>query len=354
MAQQVNGAAIVVGGAVAKGAFAAGALAYVTEKLQQENRPIRSLVGTSSGALNATKIACGVRAGEPARAANELVELWLSTARARKFAEIDPWSALVWHGISGSDKVMEILEKACPIPESPEHLRSVALRIVVATLRGGPQAHTSFEQVERFQDADFENGELRERMFQAAAASAAVPYAFKPVSLSDVGACVDGGLVNNTPIKEAIAHDPNIDRVIVIVAEPADMRLSEKRAESLANVSLAVRLLDMTVNERLARDLQEAKDVNDWLETLDGLVADGQMTSAVRKKVIESLYHRDARDFRHIDLIEIRPAAELPGNPFKGFFCDRLRSEYVNRGREAADKAWSERKDLDAGMQPTA
>jgi NTE family protein len=354
MERDARGAAIVVAGAVAKGAFAAGALAYVTERLHEEGTPIRSLVGTSSGALNATKMAHGVRAGDPVKAANELVTLWVEEARAGRVAQIDLLSAIVGHGVSGSEKVIEILEQTCPLPGSAEVLQPVALRIVVTRLDGDEQPHTSFEHVERFQDAEFEDTDKRRRMFSAAAASAAVPYAFKALRVADMGPCVDGGLVNNAPIKEAIAHDPSIDRIIVIVADPPRMRLSAQEANALANVPLGLRLLEIVVNERLVRDLEEAKDVNRWLASLDRLVKEGEMTPCARGEVIRSLYDRDPTQFRHLDLIEIRPRCELPGNPFSGFFRgSAFRSGYVKLGREAAKKAWLEHKELAARMRST-
>ena len=348
MTENVKGAAIVVGGAVAKGAFAAGALAYVTEKLQREKTPIRALVGTSSGALNATKIANGVRMGEPVAAASELVELWLTKARAWDIAKLDPLSAIRWGGVSGSEKLIQILEEACPLPPPDAGLQPVALRIVVTPLQGDKQPHTSFEHVERFRDAELEDAASRKRMFEAAAASAAFPFAFKPVRMSGLGPCLDGGIVNNTPIKEAIAHDPDIDRVFVILADPAKMRLSEEKARSLAGLPLGLRLLEMLINERLFRDLDEARDVNAWLAALDRMVEQEKMSPGTRGEVIRALYHRDPSEFRHIDIIEIRPQEELKGHPFKAFFDADLRAEYIDLGRKAAERAWRLHEEADS------
>ncbi len=353
MTKNVRGAAIVVGGAVAKGAFAAGALAYVTEKLQRENTPIRALVGTSSGALNAVKIATGVRMGEPAEAADELVELWVKKARAWDIAKLDPISAIRWGGVSGSEELIRILEEACPLPAAGADLQPVALRIVVTPLQGDKEPHTSFEHVERFRDAELEHAASRKRMFNAAAASAAFPFAFKPVRMSGLGPCVDGGIVNNTPIKEAIAHDPDIDRVFVILADPAKMRLSEERARSLAGIPLGLRLVEMLINERFVRDLDEARDVNAWLAELDRLVEHEKLSPDTRGEVIRALYHRDPSEFRHLDLIEIRPQEELNGNPFKAFFDAKLRADYIDLGRKAAERAWRRHEKSGSGMRST-
>lgn len=334
-----RGAAIVIGGAVAKGAFAAGALAVLTEKLSEEGTPIRRLVGTSSGALNATMIAGGVRAGDPVDAAKKLTRLWEEKANVWRIVEPDLASWLHRRGLSGTGRIIDLLEAECPGPASPP-AAPVSLRIVVTPLAGVDPKRTTFEHVERFEGPDLDDKEKRDRVFQAAAASAAFPFAFEPVALHGVGPCVDGGVVNNTPIGEAIDRDPEIDVVYVISVDPAEMSLKQKDAEALGGVDLALRLVEMLIDERLTRDLAEARAVNAWVETLKRLVATGALTPAARDEVVHGLYpNRVPAAFRHIEIVEIRPEQQLKGNPFKGFFDGALRHSYVEQGRMAAHAA---------------
>jgi predicted acylesterase/phospholipase RssA len=334
-----RGAAIVIGGAVAKGAFAAGALAVLTEKLSEEGTPIRRLVGTSSGALNATMIAGGVRAGDPVDAAKKLTRLWEEKANVWRIVEPDLASWLHRRGLSGTGRIIDLLEAECPGPASPP-AAPVSLRIVVTPLAGVDPKRTTFEHVERFEGPDLDDKEKRDRVFQAAAASAAFPFAFEPVALHGVGPCVDGGVVNNTPIGEAIDRDPEIDVVYVISVDPAEMSLKQKDAEALGGVDLALRLVEMLIDERLTRDLAEARAVNAWVETLKRLVATGALTPAARDEVVHGLYpNREPAAFRHIEIVEIRPEQQLKGNPFKGFFDGALRHSYVEQGRMAAHAA---------------
>lgn len=80
--------------------------------------------------------------------------------------------------------------------------------------------------------------------------------------------------------------------------------------------------------------------VGTWLDVLDALQAAGTLTTAAREEVIRGLYpHRDPGTFRRLALVEIRPAAPLPGNPFTGFVRKGLRREYVALGRAAAQAA---------------
>lgn len=352
-----DGAAIVVAGAVAKGAFAAGALAYLTLKLRDEGTPIRAVLGTSSGALNATVLAAGVRARKSVSAAKELVRLWRDHARAGQILDADVWSAARFGGVSGSRRVVELLERACARLRPGASPAEVALRLVVAPLAGaapvpGSKAPTAFEAVERFEQRDFEDPARRDRIFQAAVASAAFPYAFKPVALEGLGPCVDGGIVNNTPIKEAIDGQADVGTVYVIVADAADAAMTAERAGDLHGVGLLTRLVEMLISERLVRDLAEASAVNRWLRTLDDLVRRRELTVAARANVIEGLYGRDAKTFRPLELVEIRPASPLEGGSFSGFFRADLRRAYLRSGWEAAHRACSARRPPRAPPRP--
>lgn len=334
------GAAIVVGGAVAKGAFAAGALSYLALRLRSEGTPIRALVGTSSGALNATVLAAGVRAGRQVTAAKELVRLWRDEGGILSVLDLDVASAVRLGGISGPRRVVGLLESACTRARAGNRRERVTLRVVVAPLAGVPGAETSFEAVERFHDTEFEDPDRRARMFRAAAASAAFPFAFRPVDLEGRGPAVDGGIVNNTPIAEAIERDPDVGTVYVVVAEPPDVSLPKERAADLHGVQLGSRLAEMLVNERLVRDLAEARAVNAWLETLDRLQEAGELSPAARRDVVEGLYHRPAADLRRLEIVEIRPGRPLHGSAFDGFFRPALRRAYLRAGWEAARDAF--------------
>ncbi len=340
MSSGARGAAIVVGGAVAKGAFAAGALAHVVDELQRAGMPIRALVGTSSGALNATVMAAGVQAGDPTAAARILTRMWTEDAGLTHVASFDLGSTLLGRGVSRSTRIIGMLEEACSTLVPPQGRPSpVALRIVVAPLAGVPGPRTSFEQVEAFGEGDFTSPEPRARMFRAAAASAAFPYAFEAVDLDGLGPCIDGGVVNNTPIKHAIDAFPDVGRVYVIVADPPDMHVDPARAARLGGLSLGLRIIEMLIDQRLVRDLAEARAVNAWLEKLDDLERRAEMTVVARREIVRALYDRDPAAVRRLELVEIRPEKELPGNPFSGFISRQLRVAYLEAGRRAAESA---------------
>jgi predicted acylesterase/phospholipase RssA len=93
---------------------------------------------------------------------------------------------------------------------------------------------------------------------------------FAPVDLPGVGLCVDGGAVNNTPIKEAIDNG-DVDRIIVVTAQPLEMHAPAH----LAGVTLVSHFAEILIDERLYDDLRFAETVNGYLRQLDALAQAG-------------------------------------------------------------------------------
>ena len=51
-----------------------------------------------------------------------------------------------------------------------------------------------------FRGEDLDDADARERLYTLVTASAAFPGLYTPITVPDLGACLDGGAVNNTPI----------------------------------------------------------------------------------------------------------------------------------------------------------
>src|SRR5688572_9522505 len=68
--------ALILAGAVANGAFEAGAI----DVLVKAGHSFRPIVAASSGGLNGTLFAAGIRSGKEPFAASELVRLWETSA----------------------------------------------------------------------------------------------------------------------------------------------------------------------------------------------------------------------------------------------------------------------------------
>ncbi|HSN97358.1 MAG TPA: patatin-like phospholipase family protein, partial [Candidatus Nanopelagicales bacterium] len=166
----VQGVAVVLAGAVAKGAFHAGVLAEIAAR----EIPVLKVVGTSAGALNGAVFARGVRARDERAAADLLVDLWASRAGLFDVFRVsvrDVWSA---RGLSSMQNVDAILREA--EGKLPPRGAPIQLEMVVSPLRGAPSEGDqpiTFEHVMRFRDEEIDT--RWDRICQAAAASAAFP-----------------------------------------------------------------------------------------------------------------------------------------------------------------------------------
>jgi NTE family protein len=325
--------AIILGGGVAKGAFGAGALA----ELGKAGLRVRRLVGTSSGAINAAFYARAVRSGAEREGGEELARIWIEEATLTDGFNVSLRGIAGAEGISTSAKLVSLLRRHIP-PSTGRH--PVDLRLVTTSLRGerGSLAPgkpgTTFEHVLRYGEAALDTSASLEGVFHGVAASAAFPGAFVPVPVEIDGeavSCVDGGATNNTPVKYAIEAAGEVDRIFVVAPYPALV----EGASGPRGLSLLSQLVDALIEERLYRDLREANSVNAALERLEEL-----LQPAVLAGVLRAL---EWSNRRRLELVELRPFAELSGGPFDGFVSRRLREQYVHAGRAAA-RAWLDRR----------
>jgi len=310
---------------VARGAFEAGAL----EVLAKRDVEIVRIVAASSGALNATVLAGGVCAGDVPRATAKLASLWETAATLGGVFDVNLGDVFRLEGVSDSSKLVRLLDSNVAPCADP---RPVQVKFVVTSLRGvqaniGAEAATTHELVFSFDESDFKNRERLTRVFGAATASAAFPIAFAPADLGpEYGPCVDGGVVNNTPMKYALGDD--IAAVVVIACSPQSLTLPTGHG----GMDLLGDFADILIDERLYRDLREAEDVNRSLERLDKLNLGGDELRRVKEAI-------GWTGRRQIEIVTIRPAEILPGNMFSGFTSGSLRQQYLGLGRDAANKA---------------
>lgn len=323
--------ALILAGGVAKGAFTSGALASLFDPAQNPAPPrVRRIVAASSGALNAAYLASAVQRCSEATAGFELESIWLEHASAARAFAPNLVGMLSLEGFSSGEKLLGILRRY--VRPSPARA-PVDLRLVVTTSAGevracvGPPA-TTYEHVCAFDETTFASEEALEELFAGVVASCAFPLAFLPAPVrirGELVPCFDGGLTNDSPIRYAL-DDPNVSRVFVISPFP---RVAHAHPSDERGAGLLAHLADVLVNERLYRDLREARQVNAALDRL----AYEFPTPYTRERVLAALGWEGRRQ---IEIVEIRPPFALEGNAFEGFFSRDLRESYVRAGEEAA------------------
>jgi NTE family protein len=323
---------LVLGGAVIRGAFEAGAL----EVIASRGIAIQRIVGASSGALNGAAYAAGVRARRERAAAREMVEVWEEEASLCGTLHPSLRAILRLQGISDQQKLLALLRRHVP-PSTVRDPAPIDLHIVLATLEG-VQGHvdgepaTTYSRILSFPCASFDAAEGLERVFVAATASAALPVLFAPVDVPGVGLCTDGGFVNNTPIFTALGPDPDDapDLVIVVTPTPAIFRTPREEPRGL---HLLAHGLDMVFAEWLYQDLRRATRQNEGLARLDAIAARRGWSPAVVSEIKAAF---DLDRARVVPIVSIRPEQMLPGTIFSGFTDPAVRRAYVRIGRERA------------------
>jgi predicted acylesterase/phospholipase RssA len=303
--------ALILAGAAAKGPYAAGALSSLAERSDLE---VTTVIGASSGALNGAVYAAGLRVGSAAEAARLLNRLW------RKEAQLP--------GILSRKRRVGIVREALGEFMDRKDERPVSLRVVLASLRGHRDAHgyVRSETVFDFGPDSFRNPERLDFMAEVCVASGAIPglFAPHPLSTEDGGADPgspywDGGTVNNTPLGLALKTSVDLDHLIVVTPD------ANQVAPGPFSRFSASRLITLLIDERLARDLHEARSFNEELTELS--------------KLVDARLLREKLGWRKLEILEIRPEQPLEGDLLKGFFFPGLRNDYLARGKEAADRA---------------
>jgi predicted acylesterase/phospholipase RssA len=99
---------VVLSGTVSKGAFEVGAL----KVLADQGIAVRRIVAVSSGALNGTAYAAGVRARREKAAAEEMATFWQTYGGIRDILHINFLDILSGRGLSDQDKLLAMLRTA--------------------------------------------------------------------------------------------------------------------------------------------------------------------------------------------------------------------------------------------------
>jgi NTE family protein len=192
--------ALVLSGGGAKGAWEAGAALALLEG----GLPVRLVAGSSSGALNAAMLTDG--------RLDRLQALWRSVNREQVytlrpgvfFAGFLPgWLTLLTLDAAGSLLDPAPLRTLIAGAIDFDRVRASPVRLVVVAT-----------DLARRQPRVFDNATVS---VDALMAAAAVPGAFPPVAV-DGALLVDGGLTGRAPVLEALAAEPTLGRVLVLLS----------------------------------------------------------------------------------------------------------------------------------------
>jgi predicted acylesterase/phospholipase RssA len=300
---------VVLQGGGALGAYEYGAIDALLElmdKIESDGRTVRlvAVTGVSIGAING---ACVVGARDRADARRRLKSLWdgLSLEPSRYWWAIansdfalfgvrgfyvprrDVWTFLDWTNFYDTQPMLETLKEHVDF----DLLNASATAFVITAV------NRSSGELVRFRNHPYKKQAKTTIAPSHVLASGSLPPAF-PATTIDANDFWDGGIIDNTPLGDAIgafSDSDDADRILIV------MNLFRKERAAPKNmIEVNDRLAELRYGNRLRQDRQNAHNVNELLQTIEELVA-----LVPAESIDQELEARvdDARRFKVLDAI---------------------------------------------------
>ena len=289
-----QGIGIVLSGGGAGGAYEAG----VIKALKEAGVKFKLAAGTSAGALNASLIA--------ADKIDQMVKLWEDISQ-KKVLSIRP---KLKRGALLSDDPLEKLIRAEIDEKAAKEIIDSSIKLIVIS--------SDLRNKQAIVDEDFKN---YEQIIKSLMSSCSIPVVFPFQELSKgvndkklVDQLVDGGIVNNFPIKEAIETGlcKNFFTVSLFVPEVEN---SEDKEDYMRNLfHIGMRALEIIFTNSYMKQINEVKEkivlANSLKEMLDTKISTPNILSPEIEEKIKRLYE-EYKIYEGINIIEINPKKRL-------------------------------------------
>jgi predicted acylesterase/phospholipase RssA len=305
---------LVLQGGGALGAYEFGAIEALLELMDVINRAGRTVslaavTGVSIGAINA---ACVVGAADRADAKLRLQGLWSELSLGNHWWGIadhdlalfgvhgfyrpryDYWDVLSWTNFYDTSPMLQTLQNY--VDFAALNASPTAFVVTAVDLSSG--------ELTRFRNHPREGEQRVEIKPQHVLASGSLPPGF-PATAIGGRKFWDGGIVDNTPLGDAIeAFSPgaNVDRILVVMN-----LFRSKRAAPKNMIEVNDRLSELRYGNRLRQDGANAAVINELLQTIEALNAavpeaartpelDRQVARAQRFKTLGAITNIDLAD----------------------------------------------------------
>jgi len=241
--------ALVLSGGGSKGAFEAGAIAYLLNELKLD---FHLLTGTSVGALNATYLGQARNQKELQELGEELKEIWLeiksNQAIYRGGTLGNLWRVLFRGALYNPIGLRELINQKID-QERLFHQRTV-VKVTVVSFETG-----------KLLCVDNRRPEFRQDFLAYVLASASMPFFFPAVPVAGEH-WYDWGLRDLTPLTAAIKENP--DEIVVITTFPLSPELEAILPPATPGSALkaVLRAVEILLSEISANDLQLAQAIN--------------------------------------------------------------------------------------------
>lgn len=306
--------AVVLSGGGAKGAYAAGALGAIARK----TREIHIMTGASIGALNAAIFAWHYeKTGDLLAAADAVKLAWLDGG---EFLRVSFWriaiqilssyfrtgSPLNFSSLLDANQVKRRIQQLIPAELKISDLTRIELAINATCLTEGKTV--SFT---RQNDA---------YLWQAVLASCSIPLLFETQRFND-GFYIDGGLFNNTPLRDALVAQAT--DVFVVELKPKAKEIYLQAIQDISPYTnlpqVGGRMVELISDKIMYEDLKKARKINEIIDIIHFLEAGGahpRIVTGLKKSIG---YQKNGKIKRRVNFYEIAPSTRLEPPGTLGF-----------------------------------
>lgn len=324
--------AVVLSGGGAKGAYEAGALSTIVRRTQD----IHVMTGASIGAINAAVFAWEYeRTGDMISAAETVKSIWSELDGLFKFSflriifevlrsYLTTSSPVNFPSLVDNTKIQNKLKELIPDDVKISDIKRIELAINATCLTEGKTV--SFT---RDNDA---------YLYEAVLASSCLPLIFEAQPI-DGGFYVDGGVFNNTPLRDALVAQATDVFVVELKPQSKDLYMEtiqdSTRFDSIYQVGS--RMIELITDKIMYEDLKNAKKINDIIDVIMALENTGANAQIVQNLKKSIGYKKNGQIKRHVNFYEIAPSERLDPPGTLGFDNKEAIERIINLGEIDAE-----------------
>ncbi len=324
--------AVVLSGGGAKGAYEAGALLSIIRKTQD----IHVMTGASIGAINAAVFAWEYeRTGDMLLAAETVKKLWMELDRLFNICGISVFFKMLFSflrtgspfrfkSLVSNEAIIAKIKRLIPMDVRISDIKKIELVINATCLTTGKTVAFT-----RDNDA---------YLYEAVLASSSIPIFFKTYLIDD-NYYVDGGLFNNTPLRDAIMAKATDVFVVELKPKTKDLYLETIRDnQDYHNVAqVSSRLMELILDKIMYEDLKKARKTNQIIEIINSLEKAGEPREIIEHLKNSIGYEKNGKIKQYIEFYEIAPSRRLDPPGTLGFDNQLAIREIIRLGEADAD-----------------
>ncbi len=305
-----KGFGLVLSGGGAWGAYEAG----VIKCLDEAGIKFEVISGTSAGSLNAALTAAGK--------IPDMIRIW-ETISPNKVLKFTPKNLM--HGAIMDNTPLEKLIREEIKKEDADKIINSPTRLVIVS--------SCLQDKKEITETDFKN---YEQIVESLLSSCTIPLTFKPREYHSQGSVVqrvDGGIINNFPLDEAIQNSrcKNFFSVSLFphnLQQGADYHYNDF-------LHIGMRTLEIMFTNSYLREISDVKEKINLAYKLKEIIEPGIFRGKKKRKKADELYRQYER-YDDMQIVEINPVEEFPGGVLD--FMSEKTKKMMNQGYEDALK----------------